>query len=167
MSEVLFCVTNLSGDWWVLALGTLWKCHCELSDLTTGYLGRLSGLESWYLTVVLCTITYQETFSGEEWRTSGDWRHTATTNLLLLSLMISSSVFTQLFLVPCSMFHPFANCWTIGREGIKLTTKRLSREKFDPWSCINLYTANFLAFRLENIDIIPRNSHFLGIFIII
>ena len=71
-------------------------------------------------------------------------------------------MFTQLFLLPSSI--PLLTVEQL--EGIKRTTKRLSREKFDPWSFMNVLTstANFLAFRLENIDIliIPRNSHFLG-----
>ena len=50
------------SDWDILCNQPVWgsgcedrdtrKCHCELSDLKTGYLGRLSGVESWYLTVL-------------------------------------------------------------------------------------------------------------------
>ena len=84
---------------------------------------------------------------------------TATTNLLTFFKIIICQPVVQ-----PSSFLPFANCGTMWRY--KTDNKRLSREKFDPWSFMNVLTsgANFLAFRLENIDIliIPRNSHFLG-----
>ena len=114
--------------WWVAALGTLWKCHSELSDLTTGYLGRLSALWSGVLIsncFALSPIRRLSLAKNGELVVTGN---TATTNLLLLSLMIISSPNCSLFQVTSSI--PLLTAEQL--EGIKLTTKRLSREKFDP-----------------------------------
>ena len=95
LSEVVSCVTTslevVAAGWcggW-LVLGTLWKCHCELSDLKTGYLGRLSS-PLWSPVLISNCFALSETFSCQEWRTSTYWwleTLTETTNLLLLSVV--------------------------------------------------------------------------------
>ena len=84
--------------------------------------------------------------------------NTATTNLLLLSLMIICSPNCFLFQVTCSI--PLLTAEQL--EGIKLTTKRLSREKFDPWSFMNVLTsiAEFSAFSSQNINISYNSQRF-------
>ena len=135
---------------WLVGVSTgdpLEMSLCELSDLCWVFRTPL-----WYGVLIsncfaLSPIKRLSLAKNGELVVTGETL-TATTNLLTFFKIIIRSASCS-----ASNLLPFANCGTIRRY--KSDNKRLSREKFDPWSFMNVLTsgANFLAFRLENINI--------------